>query len=117
MVYKISVRMAGWKVALVFFVASAEKAKIFRDALLAENIRTPSGSYPGVMYDESKADGHVFVQWAHIIPNVEKIARKEYSRSLELLSRAVHIDISPLDTEEETHDIIGAVHKVASVIL
>ena len=104
-------------VALVFFVDKPEKAILFRDALLAENIKTPSGSYPGVMYDPKRFDGHVFTAWGHLVPGVKEGAKKEFAPSLDLLGRAVHIDISPLDTDEEINDIIEAVKKVASVVL
>jgi 8-amino-3,8-dideoxy-alpha-D-manno-octulosonate transaminase len=104
-------------VALVFFVDTHEKAILFRDALLAENIKTPSGSYPGVMADPKRFDGHVFTAWGHLVPGVKEGAQKEYKPSLDLLGRAVHIDISPLDTDEEIQDIIEAVNKVASVVL
>ena len=104
-------------VALVFFVETPEKARLFRDALLAENIRTPSGSYPGVMYDPKKYDGHIFTAWGHIIPGVEKLAKKDLAPSLDYLGRSVHIDISPLDTEKEINDIVEAANKVAAVVL
>ncbi|HKW04117.1 MAG TPA: aminotransferase class I/II-fold pyridoxal phosphate-dependent enzyme [Nitrososphaerales archaeon] len=104
-------------VGLVFFAKTPQKAILFRNALLAENIITPSGSYPGVMYDPSKSDGHVFTSWGHLVPRVSQLAKKELKPSLDLLSRAVHIDISPLDTDKELNDIIKAVKKVADVVL
>jgi 8-amino-3,8-dideoxy-alpha-D-manno-octulosonate transaminase len=103
-------------VGLVFFTQSKEKARLFKDALLAENIRTPSGSYPGVMYETGREDGHVFMHWKHLLPGIERV-QNQYSQSLDLLSRAVHIDISPLDGEEELNDIVEGIRKVASVIL
>jgi len=69
------------------------------------------------MYDPKRYDGHVFTAWGHIIPGVEKLAKKDLAPSLDLMGRAVHIDISPLDTDEEINDIIEAVNKVASVVL
>lgn len=103
-------------VGLVFFVENGKKALEFRDALKAENIQTPSGSYPGVVYDPNAYDGHVFMAWGHILPGIRKVKNK-YQQSLDLMGRAVHLDISPLDTEEEINDIIEAIHKVASVVL
>jgi 8-amino-3,8-dideoxy-alpha-D-manno-octulosonate transaminase len=104
-------------VGLVFFVETPKKAILFRDALIAENIITPSGSYPGVMYDPKRNDGHVFMAWGHLVPRVKKLAKKKLKPSLDLLSRAVHIDVSPLDTDQDLNDIIEAVKKVASVVL
>ncbi len=103
-------------VGLVFFVDDPKKAIEFRDALRAENIQTPSGSYPGVVYDPKMVDGHVFTSWGHILPGIERV-KKRYKQSLDIMGRAVHIDISPLDSERELDDIIEATHKVASVVL
>ncbi len=103
-------------VGLVFFTQTKEKALQFKEALLAENIRTPSGSYPGVVYEPGRQDGHVFMHWAHLLPGVERVSQ-QYSQSLDLLSRAVHIDISPLDGEQEINDIVEGIRKVSSVVL
>ncbi len=103
-------------VGLVFFTETREKAMLFKDALMAENIRTPSGSYPGVVYEPGRQDGHVFMHWGHLLPGVERVS-DHYSQSLDLLGRAVHIDISPLDGEQEINDIIEGVRKVAAVVL
>ncbi len=102
-------------VALIMFVENPEKARKFRDALVAENIRRPSGSYPGVVYEPGKDDGHVFPHWGHLIPQAE--AGPEYKRSLNLLGRAVHLDISPLDSAGDIADIVDGIRKVADAIL
>lgn len=103
-------------VGLVFFTETREKALMFKEALMAENIRTPSGSYPGVIYEPGRQDGHVFMHWGHLLPGVERVSNK-YSQSLDLLSRAVHIDVSPLDSDQDVSDIIEGIKKVASVVL
>jgi 8-amino-3,8-dideoxy-alpha-D-manno-octulosonate transaminase len=102
-------------VALVIFVESPEKARRFRDALIAEGIRRTSGSYPGVIYEPGKDDGHVFPHWGHLV-SLEG-AMDGYRHSLELLGRAVHLDISPMDTGEDLDDITEAVTKVAGAVL
>jgi 8-amino-3,8-dideoxy-alpha-D-manno-octulosonate transaminase len=102
-------------VALVMFVESPEKARRFRDALIAEGIRRTSGSYPGVIYEPGKDDGHVFPHWGHLVPL--EGAMEEYRQSIALLGRAVHLDISPLDTNEDLDDIAEAVTKVADAVL
>ena len=104
-------------VALVFFVDTPQKAQIFRDAILAEGIKRISGMYPGVMYDPKRYDGHVFTAWGHLIPGVEQTAKSDLAPTLDLLGRAVHIDVSPMDTDEGINDIIEAVNKIASVVL
>ena len=103
-------------VGLVFFVETPEKAREFRDALRAENIRTESGAYPGVLYDPAVTDGHVFLHWGHIIKDLDRVKDK-YAQSINLMSRAVHLDISPLLGETELKDVDTALHKVASVVL
>ena len=52
-----------------------------------------------------------------MIPGVDKLAKTDLATSLDLLGRAVHIDVSPMDTEEGISDIIEAVNKIAGVIL
>ncbi|MDA4121598.1 MAG: DegT/DnrJ/EryC1/StrS family aminotransferase [Thaumarchaeota archaeon] len=103
-------------VSLVFFVKTPEQAREFKAALAAENITTPSGAYPGVGYDPSVNDGHVFAHWGHIFPGMSRLM-KEHEQTLGLLSRAVHLDISPLLSEEDVQDNIDAVKKVAEAIL
>lgn len=103
-------------VGLVFFTKTKEKALEFKEALFAENIRTPSGSYPGVVYEPGRHDGHVFMHWSHLLPGIERVSG-QYSQSLDLLSRAVHIDISPLDREQEISDIVEGIRKVSDVVL
>ncbi len=103
-------------VALIFFVETPEKAKLFRDALMAENVRRPSGAYPGLVYEPGKDDGHVFLHWGHLIGGLEVMA-PEYKKSLELMGRAVHLDISPMDSNEDLEDIAGGITKVAEAIL
>jgi 8-amino-3,8-dideoxy-alpha-D-manno-octulosonate transaminase len=103
-------------ISLVFFVQSAEQARLFKDALQAENIRTTSGGYPCVIYDPRVTDGHVFLHWSHILKNMPQLKR-EHERSLELMSRAIHLDISPLLTKSDTEDVVRAVKKVAAAVM
>ena len=103
-------------ISLVFFVKSAKKARLFKDALVAENIRTVSGGYPTVVYDPRVVDGHTFMHWGHILKHM-KSQIKEHEASLDLMTRAVHLDISPLLTDEDADSIVQAVRKVAAVVL
>jgi hypothetical protein len=96
------------------FVKTPDKARLFRDALIAENIRRPSGAYPGVVYEPGSDDGHVFPHWGHLM-SLEGTAT-EYNRSLDLMGRAVHLDISPLDTNEDLDNIVEGITKVATVL-
>jgi 8-amino-3,8-dideoxy-alpha-D-manno-octulosonate transaminase len=103
-------------ISLVFFVETADKARLFEDALVAENIRTTSGGYPTVVYDPRVIDGHTFMHWGHIIKDLKKNIR-EHSQSLDLMTRAVHLDISPLLTDSDVDDVVTAVKKVSDVVL
>ncbi|HXY56139.1 MAG TPA: DegT/DnrJ/EryC1/StrS family aminotransferase [Nitrososphaerales archaeon] len=101
-------------ISLVFFVESPAKARLFKDALVAENIRTTSGGYPTVVYDPRVVDGHTFMHWGHIIKDLNIRGHK---RSLDLMTRAVHLDISPLLSEGDVGDIIETVWKVSAAVL
>jgi len=103
-------------ISLVFFVASSAKARLFKDALVAENIRTVSGGYPVVVYDPRVIDGHTFMHWGHILKDMKKNIR-EHSRSLDLMTRAVHLDISPLLGSSDVDDVVTAVRKVSAAVL
>jgi len=103
-------------ISLVFFVESAPKARRFKDALVAENIRTTSGGYPVVVYDPRVVDGHTFMHWGHIIKGMKRNVA-EHKKSLDLMTRAVHLDISPLLTDSDVDDIVVAVRKVARAVL
>jgi 8-amino-3,8-dideoxy-alpha-D-manno-octulosonate transaminase len=103
-------------ISLVFFTKTPAQAIKFKKALRAENIWTHSGSYPAVVYDPTSNDGHVFMHWTHVFKGIDRL-RKQYGQSIDLLSRAVHLDISPLLDDKDMDDIIDAVHKVAADVL
>jgi 8-amino-3,8-dideoxy-alpha-D-manno-octulosonate transaminase len=103
-------------ISLVFFTPTPKQALAFKKGLRAENIWTTSGSYPAVVYDPSTNDGHVFMHWGHIFDGIQRVSSR-YQQSLDLLSRAVHLDISPLLSDKDCQDIIDAVHKVGKAVL
>ncbi len=103
-------------ISLVFFTKTPEQAIKFKKDLRAENIWTTSGSYPAVVYDPTTNDGHVFMHWSQVFKGIDRV-KKRYSQSIDLMSRAVHLDISPLLTEKDIDDIVEAVHKVAEAVL
>lgn len=103
-------------ISIVFFVENPGRARAFKDALVAENIRTVSGGYPTVVYDPRVVDGHTFMHWGHIIKDTKKNVR-EHGQSLDLMKRAVHLDVSSLLTESDVDDVVNAVKKVAAAVL
>ena len=120
-------------ICLIFFLPTAEKALRFAEALRAENIDGP-GYGTHVAYIPGKPDWHVYTYWS---PLLEKRTftkegcpftcpyykgEIEYSedtcpKSLNLLSRAVHVDVSPLLTGDDVDPIIEGIHRVAKKIL
>ncbi len=115
-------------VALIFFVESGEKAKQVAEALRAEKVSA------GSMFDAGVPDWHIYRHWGHILnkrtatptgcpfscPYYE--GNVEYSedmcpKTLELLGRAVHLNISPMLTDEDAEQTLEAVRKVATALL
>ena len=120
-------------VCLMFFLPTAEKAQQFAEALRAENIDGP-GYGTHVAYIPGKPDWHVYTYWYPLLQ--KRTFTKEgcpftcpyykgtveYSedmcpKTLDLLSRTVHMDVSPLLTEEDIESIIEGVHETAQKIL
>lgn len=108
-------------VALVFFVDSVERTRRVAEALRAENI--------GVweLYRPERVDYHVYAHWIPIMNQRTwtaeggpwRWAHREirYSqdmcpRSLDLLGRAVHIDVNPLQTNQDIEETIEGITKV-----
>jgi len=113
-------------VALIFFVDSPASAERVSEALEAEQI----GNF--VMYHPDRADYHVYPHWTPIIEQRTwtqrggpwRWARREvrYSvdmcpRTLELLSRAIHLDVNPLLTNEDVEETIEGLNRVLNTLL
>lgn len=108
-------------ICTVFFVDSPATADRVSQALRAENIGA------SVLYRPDKRDYHVYAHWAPIMEQRPWSAggdpwqwakRKiEYDhhmcpRSLDLLGRAVHLDVSPLLTNEDVEETVEGLNKV-----
>jgi dTDP-4-amino-4,6-dideoxygalactose transaminase len=108
-------------VALVFFVDSPAAAGRVAEALRAENIGA------GVLYHPERLDYHIYRHWLPIMAQRTwspeggpwRQARREvrYSddmcpRSLDLLGRAVHLNISPLLTNDDVEETVEGLNKV-----
>ncbi len=108
-------------VATIFFVESAERSRKVAEALRAENI--------GVweLYRPEHTDYHVYAHWIPIMQQRTWTAEGgpwrwakrpiRYStdmcpRSLDLLGRAVHVDINPLQTNQDIEETIEGINKV-----
>lgn len=108
-------------ICTVFFMDSAEKAASAAEALRAENIGA------GTLYSPDEIDYHVYAHWVPIINQRAwaegggpwRWAKREIEyrqdmcpRSLDLLGRAVHLNVSPLLTNEDVEETVEGLNKV-----
>jgi dTDP-4-amino-4,6-dideoxygalactose transaminase len=108
-------------IALVFFLPDAAKAERVAAALRAENIGA------GTMYHPDRSDYHVYSHWTPIIEQRTwtpqggpwrwahreiKYTREMCPTTLDLLGRAVHLDVSPLLTNEDVEETLEGVNSV-----
>lgn len=116
-------------ICLIFFLPDSEITKKFVEALRAEGVEA------GGIYNAGIPDWHIYAHWKHIIDKVTatpegcpytcpyyKGPAPEYTedmcpKTLDYLSRSVHIDIPPQLTEEDCDLIAEAIRKVVDVLL
>ena len=109
----------------IFFVESPEVAERVVQALHAENIGASR------LYQRDRIDYHVYAHWVPIMEqrawsaggNPWQWAKRPIAydhdmcpRSLELLGRAVHLDCSPLLTNEDVEETIEGLNKVLNAL-
>lgn len=111
-------------IALVFYLPEAKLAHHVTKALNAE------GADAEVLFDPRAPDYHIAYHWTPLRAKQSWSAASPwdlhdgeigydpatYPHALDLLSRAVHLDISPDLTKQQTDDIAHALHKVFSSI-
>ena len=112
-------------VCTIFFMDTPEMAGKVVEALRAENIGA------GRLYQRDRIDYHVYAHWVPIMEqrawssggNPWQWAKREIHyahdmcpRSLDLLGRAVHLDCSPLLTNEDVEETIEGLNKVLEAI-
>ncbi len=108
-------------VAVVFFMPTHEEALRTAEALRAENIGA------SVIYRPDRTDYHIYTHWTPIVAQRTwtpdggpwRWARREVSygpdqcpRTLDLLGRAVHLDVSPQLTNEDVEEMLEGLSKV-----
>ena len=113
-------------IALIFFAPTSERATFIAEALEAEGVDA------FVLYRPEDVDYHVYAHWSPILgqrtwstnggPWRWHEGTVNYStdmcpRTLDLLGRAVHLDVSPDLTDQNVAETIAAVNKVLSVAL
>jgi len=94
-------------VCIVFFLKNSKIANKFARALSAENIGAET------LYSPERVEGHIYECWKPLFGDKMKVDQESCKASLDLLSRAVHISVSPLLTEEDVNSVIEGIEKVA----
>ncbi len=112
-------------IAMVFFMESAAKAESVSEALRAENIGA------GPLYRPEGIDYHVYAHWVPILNRRSwteaggpwRWAKREIEyrpdmcpRSLDLLGRAVHLNVNPLLTNEDVEETIEGLNRVLEAL-
>jgi 8-amino-3,8-dideoxy-alpha-D-manno-octulosonate transaminase len=112
-------------VSLIFFLDAPATAARVAEALRAENIGA------GVMYAPDRSDYHVYAHWTPIIQQRTwtpgggpwRWAQRDvtYSadmcpRTLDLLGRAVHLNVNPLLTNEDVEETIEGLNRVLEAL-
>jgi len=100
-------------IALIAFAEDGERARDAVDALNAEGVLAMR------IYAPDTPDLHVYPFWAPVLAAIEASggAAPECPRTLELLERSIHIDVSPLCEEQDLDEIAFAFEKVAKQVL
>ena len=112
-------------ISLIFFLPEAERAGKVAEALRAEGVGA------GVMYRPDQSDYHIYPYWTPVMqqrtwhPNggpwrwhEGKIEYRpdECPRTLELLGRAIHLDVSPDLSNENIEELAEGLNKVLNVM-
>ncbi|HEX9141298.1 MAG TPA: DegT/DnrJ/EryC1/StrS family aminotransferase, partial [Gaiellaceae bacterium] len=100
-------------IALIAFAEDAERARDAVDALNAEGVLAMR------IYAPDTPDLHVYPFWAPVLAAIEASGGTppDCPRTLELLERSIHIDVSPLCEEQDLDEIAFAFEKVAKQVL
>jgi 8-amino-3,8-dideoxy-alpha-D-manno-octulosonate transaminase len=112
-------------IALVFFAPDAQAAKHIAAALDDE------GGEAWILYSPDDVDYHVYPHWSPIMnqrtwsegggpwknhPRVIEYTKEMCPTTLDLLSRAVHIDVSPELTSENLEELADALNKALEAV-
>jgi dTDP-4-amino-4,6-dideoxygalactose transaminase len=100
-------------IALIAFADDAARAADAVAALNAEGVLAMQ------IYSPATPDLHVFPYWAPVLEALEAAGadRPDCPRTLELLERTIHVDVSPLCDEQDLDEIAFAFEKVAKQVL
>jgi dTDP-4-amino-4,6-dideoxygalactose transaminase len=108
-------------IALIFMAPDAERARQWNEALKKENV----GSH--ILYEPDRVDYHIYAHWEPILEQRTwtpeggpwRWAKREirYSkdmcpRSLDLLGRAIHLNVNPLFSNQDIEETLDAFQRV-----
>jgi 8-amino-3,8-dideoxy-alpha-D-manno-octulosonate transaminase len=100
-------------IALIAFAEDAARAADAVDALNAEGVLAMQ------IYSPEVPDLHVYPFWAPVLAALETAGADapDCPRTLDLLERTIHVDVSPLCEEQDLDEIAFAFEKVAKQVL
>jgi dTDP-4-amino-4,6-dideoxygalactose transaminase len=100
-------------IALIAFADDSARATEAVAALNAEGVLAMQ------IYSTTTPDLHVYPYWAPVLAALEGAgaAPPDCPRTLDLLERAIHVDVSPLCEEQDLDEIAFAFEKVAKQVL
>jgi len=100
-------------IALIAFAEDAARAADAVAALNAEGVLAMQ------IYSPATPDLHVYPYWAPVLAALEAAGAEppDCPRTLDLLERAIHVDVSPLCEEQDLDEIAFAFEKVAKQVL
>ena len=100
-------------IALIAFAGNAARAADAVAALNAEGVLAMQ------IYSPATPDLHVYPFWAPVLAALEAAGADtpDCPRTLELLERTIHVDVSPLCEEQDLDEIAFAFEKVAKQVL
>jgi dTDP-4-amino-4,6-dideoxygalactose transaminase len=96
-------------ICLIAFADTADLAADAVDALKAEGVLAMR------IYDPQVPDLHIYPYWAPVLAQLPE--PPDCPRTLDLLGRTIHIDLSPLLDEQDVDELALAFEKVARGIL
>ncbi len=100
-------------ICLIAFADTAALATEAVDALRAEGVLAMR------IYDPELIDLHIYPYWKPVLDAISDAGAPapDCPRTLELLERSIHVDLSPLNDEQDLDEIAFAFEKVAAGVL
>jgi 8-amino-3,8-dideoxy-alpha-D-manno-octulosonate transaminase len=100
----------------VCLIAFAERAELAADAVLALRAE---GVEAMRLYDPAFVDLHVYPYWKPVLDAIAEAGQPTPAcpRTLALLERSIHVDLSPLNDDQDLDEIAFAFEKVAHGVL